>query len=155
MNSLLGSMSLKEKIKVVINQKGYFRCPNGLAQVMVGDVAAQSSAVPLAAVLPLSEVVIDGLSETPKKAIAANGERQSSVSTSENAIQHKPKDVLTAVIKDLKGRGKSKPLRIKTLTSTIKALPLNLSLQQVQTVVNQLKAQGKIIVSGTKVACKL
>ena len=29
MNALLGSMSLKEKIKVVLNQKGQFRCPNG------------------------------------------------------------------------------------------------------------------------------
>ncbi len=28
-NALLGSMSLKEKIKVVLNQKGQFKCPNG------------------------------------------------------------------------------------------------------------------------------
>ena len=28
-NSLFGSMSLKEKIKVVLNQKGQFKCPNG------------------------------------------------------------------------------------------------------------------------------
>ena len=28
-NMLLGSMSLKEKIKVVLNQKGAFKCPNG------------------------------------------------------------------------------------------------------------------------------
>lgn len=30
-NSLLGSMSLKEKFKVVLNQKGKFKCPNGTA----------------------------------------------------------------------------------------------------------------------------
>ncbi len=29
MNALLGSMSLKEKIQVVLNQKGHFKCPNG------------------------------------------------------------------------------------------------------------------------------
>jgi hypothetical protein len=29
MNALLGSMSLKEKIQVVLNQKGHFECPNG------------------------------------------------------------------------------------------------------------------------------
>jgi hypothetical protein len=29
MNALLGSMSLKEKIQLVLNQKGQFRCPNG------------------------------------------------------------------------------------------------------------------------------
>ena len=28
MNALLGSMSLKEKIQVVLNQKGEFKCPN-------------------------------------------------------------------------------------------------------------------------------
>jgi hypothetical protein len=28
-NALLGSMSLKEKLRVVLNQKGSFKCPNG------------------------------------------------------------------------------------------------------------------------------
>src|SRR4029453_8288744 len=28
-NALLGSMSLKEKVQVVLNQKGEFKCPNG------------------------------------------------------------------------------------------------------------------------------
>lgn len=27
-NALLGSMSLKEKVQVVLNQKGQFKCPN-------------------------------------------------------------------------------------------------------------------------------
>jgi hypothetical protein len=30
MNALLGRMALKEKIKVVLNQKGQFKCPNGV-----------------------------------------------------------------------------------------------------------------------------
>jgi hypothetical protein len=30
MNALLGSMSLKEKIQVVLNQRGHFKCPNGV-----------------------------------------------------------------------------------------------------------------------------
>lgn len=29
LNALLGSMSLKEKIQVVLNQQGQFKCPNG------------------------------------------------------------------------------------------------------------------------------
>ena len=33
MNALLGSMSLKEKIQVVLNQKGHFKCPNGSQRV--------------------------------------------------------------------------------------------------------------------------
>ena len=31
-NALLGSMSLKEKIQVVLNQKGQFKCPNGVGK---------------------------------------------------------------------------------------------------------------------------
>ena len=34
LNALLGSMSLKEKIQVVLNQQGQFRCPNG-AQIKI------------------------------------------------------------------------------------------------------------------------
>ena len=32
-NALLGSMSLKEKIQVALNQKGEFKCPNGVDSV--------------------------------------------------------------------------------------------------------------------------
>jgi hypothetical protein len=34
MNALLGSMSLKEKIQVVMNQKGQFKCPNGVQKAL-------------------------------------------------------------------------------------------------------------------------
>jgi hypothetical protein len=32
LNSLLGRMSLKEKLRVFLNQKGAFKCPNGVAR---------------------------------------------------------------------------------------------------------------------------
>jgi hypothetical protein len=34
-NRLLGSMSLKEKFQVVLNQKGQFKCPNGVGSAKV------------------------------------------------------------------------------------------------------------------------
>jgi hypothetical protein len=34
-NRLLGSMSLKEKFQVVLNQKGQFKCPNGVGSIKV------------------------------------------------------------------------------------------------------------------------
>ena len=34
-NALLGSMSLKEKFQVVLNQKGQFKCPNGAGAAKV------------------------------------------------------------------------------------------------------------------------
>jgi len=35
LNALLGRMSLKEKLRVVLNQKGVFKCPNGTPKVKV------------------------------------------------------------------------------------------------------------------------
>ena len=43
-NGLLGSMSLKEKIRVVLNQNGRFVCPNGAGT----EAAAEPAAAPLA-----------------------------------------------------------------------------------------------------------
>lgn len=42
-NRLLGSMSLKEKFQVVLNQKGQFKCPNG-----IGSKVATPAKVPAA-----------------------------------------------------------------------------------------------------------
>jgi HNH endonuclease len=36
-NALLGSMSLKEKFQVVLNQKGQFKCPNGVDSAKTAD----------------------------------------------------------------------------------------------------------------------
>lgn len=43
MNTLLGSMSLKEKIKVVLNQKGQFKCPNGAGSAPVEPQSSLSA----------------------------------------------------------------------------------------------------------------
>ena len=44
-NALLGSMSLKEKFEVVLNQKGQFKCPNGAGPA---KAATQAKAPPKA-----------------------------------------------------------------------------------------------------------
>ena len=47
MNTLLGRMSLKEKIQVVLNQKGQFKCPNGPRKIPATSSAkAVSSRAP-------------------------------------------------------------------------------------------------------------
>ncbi len=43
-NALLGSMSLKEKIQVVLNQKGQFKCPNGTG--CIAGITAQMKDTP-------------------------------------------------------------------------------------------------------------
>lgn len=135
LNALLGSMSLKEKIRVFLLQKGDFKCPNGTDSYTISAPALLALPAPVVE-SPVSPVVV-AASATPKAPTAPT------------------KDALAVVVKDLKGRGKSKPLRVKTLTSTIKALPLGLSDREVQALIDKLIAQGKIVVSGTKVAYKL
>src|SRR5688572_13795673 len=45
LNALFGSMSLKEKIQLVLNQKGHFKCPNkaGGRKAAVSDAAVRVS----------------------------------------------------------------------------------------------------------------
>ena len=56
-NALLGSMSLKEKMRVVLNQKGSFRCPNAAR-----SAPSQQPALPTA----------QAQSETPYEVVLAN-----------------------------------------------------------------------------------
>jgi len=44
LNALLGRMSLKEKLRVVLNQKGVFKCPNG-APKLKASVALPEGAI--------------------------------------------------------------------------------------------------------------
>lgn len=47
-NSLLGSMSVKEKFQVVLNQNGQFKCPNGSSVMKAGTPAQTKSIAPTA-----------------------------------------------------------------------------------------------------------
>ena len=104
-NALFGSMSLKEKFQVVLNQQGQFRCPN--------DQPPETQSTPPAA------------------------------------------DHYAKVIKNLKTRGTSKPRLLKTLTSTIASLLKGQPESEVISVIDRMRAEGIVEVSGTKVAYKL
>jgi hypothetical protein len=117
MNTLLGSMSLKEKIKVVLNQKGQFKCPNGAGHVASASLSTSSA--------PKLEAGV-------------------------------PRTTITAVIENLRSRGGSRPRKMKTLASTIKAVPqLKLDDKQVKAIIEYLRSSGKIVISGEQVSYKL
>jgi len=61
LNALFGSMSLKEKIQLVLNQKGHFKCPNTAAQKVVVSRAALRATPPLSRSLPerVARVIAD------------------------------------------------------------------------------------------------
>ena len=48
LNALLGSMSLKQKIQVVLNQRGQFACPNGVQRKVTKTDQATQKATKLA-----------------------------------------------------------------------------------------------------------
>jgi HNH endonuclease len=58
MNALLGSMSIKEKIQVVLNQKGSFKCPNGAQKKNVSK--------------PLARPALSAPASDPVEAVMAN-----------------------------------------------------------------------------------
>lgn len=126
LNHLLGSKSIKEKMQIVLNQRGNFQCP--------GNTCAQPATLP---------------SSTPAVIVpkAAPGPTNGNASS------------IDFVLADLKKRGASRPRKVTTLTSTIKAL-----LKQhhkpnadaeVANLIAELQKRSKVIVTDTKVSYKL
>lgn len=128
LNHLLGSKSIKEKMQIVLNQRGNFQCPGS------GGIDP---------VIPASPTPV--VTTVAAKAIPAAGSGSAS-----------PLDL---VLSDLKKRGASRPRKVSTLTSTIKAL---LKQQQkpnsdveVANLITELQKWGKVVVTDTKVGYKL
>lgn len=126
LNNLLGSKSIKEKLQIVLNQRGNFQCP--------ANTCAQSTSVQS----------INNQNVAPKPApTVSNG---SSV----------PIDLVLA---DLKKRGASRPRKVSTLASTIKALlkqhQKTNSDVEVAGVIAELQKRGRISITETKVTYKL
>ena len=120
-NALLGSMSLKEKMRVVLNQKGKFICPNGS-----GTISSASSSAPAPAASPALSPKIDNYA---------------------------------VVLADLKKRGTSRPRKVETLKSTIRATVKNakgtLTEAQLETLFKHLQINAKVLVEGDKVSYSL
>jgi len=62
---------------------------------------------------------------------------------------------LQTIIENLDSRGTARPRTIKTLTSCIKSLRLNLTDEQIAATIGELQAFGKIKLTGLQVAYKL
>jgi len=125
-NALFGSMSLKEKIQIVLNQKGHFKCPNGAGTRAPAAEKKADPAIPKKA--------------EPKTPVAAN--------TKEERIK--------LVIANLKQRGNSKPRTLKTLTSTVSSLfPKQLSQNELASLLQLLQSSGQVVVKDGKVSYAL
>ena len=117
-------MSLKEKIRVVLNQNGKFICPNGTGNPQPAPTAPATS----------TNVT------TPAPA-------QTKV------------DNYAVVLADLKKRGASRPRKVETLKSTIRATVKNakssITEAQLETLIKHLQVNAKLTIDGTKVSYSL
>ncbi len=126
LNHLLGSKSIKEKLQIVLNQKGKFQCP--------GSDSAPTALVP----------------KSSAQAIAAKSAQVIVGAATVN---------MELVLSDLKKRGASRPRKVSTLTSTIKALlkqhQKTATDTEVAGLIAELQKRGKVTIDETKVTYKL
>ena len=134
-NTLLGSMSIKQKFEVVLNQRGQFRCPN-IAVTVAPKTQAPAAKVPVPA-------------NSLKRAAKAS-RPESPPAAPQNA------DRFALVVANLETRGNSRPRTIKTLTSTVTALfPKGISKTEVASIVKRMQANGTVKIEDEKVTYKL
>ncbi|MGJ0483202.1 MAG: HNH endonuclease [Methylomicrobium sp.] len=126
LNHLLGSKSIKEKLHIVLNQRGNFQCPSHFVQ---------------------------------RPTIPINNNPVTPITNQNQAMPNGELSAIELVLSDLKKRGASRPRKISTLNSTIKAL-----LKQhkkpnadvdVENLIIELQKRGKLIINETKIAYKL
>ena len=101
-NALLGSMSLKEKIQVVLNQKGQFKCPNG-TQSKVTKTGTQASRKATKLVSERYAQVVANLKQRGK---AKPGTVPKLKSTIASLFQNKVSKIqVDALVQELQSRG--------------------------------------------------
>ncbi|MFB0934687.1 MAG: HNH endonuclease [Propionivibrio sp.] len=126
LNHLLGSKSIKEKLQIVLNQRGNFQCPD--------NVSAQTTSAP-------------------------STNTQATVSKPAPAVANGASAPIDLVLTDLKKRGASRPRKVSTLTSTIKALlkqhQKSNTDAEVVGLIAELQKRGKATITDTKVTYKL
>lgn len=134
-NTLLGSMSLKEKLQVVLNQRGAFRCPNG---------NGRAGAVVATAVAPIAP--IGAVAESPTVSDTAAKEKKPKAGvlfTPEQSAQ---------VIENLRQRGAARPGTLKALTAAVtQLLGKQLPEAEIASLIKHIQARGIVNVKGTKV----
>lgn len=110
-NHLLGSMSLKEKIRVVLNQNGQFTCPIAAGSSLVDPTnaaaAPQPTTVPPTPKVDLYSVVLTDLSKRgasrPRRVEALKNTIRSAVKNAKGSIKEPQ---LEALFKRLEADGK-------------------------------------------------
>lgn len=148
-NNLFGSMSLKEKIRVILNQKGNFSCPLN-KQVSAKSTPATAKSPPQAKTIPAKQALSTTPAKTPNPIPAPSNE------TANSDLAH----CYTVSLAKLKGMGTSRPRKLQTLRSTVQAAVKNqaqkvLDEAELQHLIDRLVQEKKVVLDETKVSYKL
>ena len=165
MNMLLGSLSLKEKLRIVLNQKGKFICPKRTAS---GAAAAPPNAAPRS----LAAVAADPTPHAPRSGHQAasgpndvrNGDLSAASTSTIPPKGSQPKKkaprgpsptYYAIVLKGLRKCGEARPKRLETLRSTIRSVVANakgsLTEPQLDALLKHLQTCDKVRISGNTV----
>lgn len=132
LNTLLGNMPLKEKLRILLNQKGKFKCPGPNAP------KTRSSAKTVSVVPSVQKTFL--LTDAPLEAPTAN------------PIDDKLVPVIAFLIK----QGRHRPIKLAGLRNSLGAsFPTQLSAKERVAVVEQLQARGYIIVENGNISYEL
>ena len=97
-NGLFGSMSLKEKIRVVLNQNGKFACPSGISAAQPPAIATPPAAEPKPAKVDNYAVVLADLKKRgasrPRKVETLKNTIRSTVKNAKSTITEAQLDTL-------------------------------------------------------------
>ena len=134
LNSLFGRFSLKEKIQIVLNQKGDFRCPRSAQPAAVQTLKSEVAD-------PALEPALEPALKPPLKP----------------PLKPAPSEPREAVLEDLRRRGNSRPGKPDRLLNTIKATLVSQGQppELAQTVLEDLVALGYASIKESKVEYKL
>ena len=128
LNKLFGRMSLKEKLKIVLHQRGNFRCPDtSRAQLLDGRVESAPASVTSKAVMAV-----------------------------ETTIRSR-EDRFELIVKDLKRRGNSRPGKLDTLENTIRAYLVQLgeAPAELPGIMRELQSRAYVSIKNKKVTYSL
>ena len=91
-----------------------------------------------------------------KKIFACRSEDVADIPIVKASNSNSPSEKTAAIVADLKRRGTAKPRTVKTLTSTISSMfQKQLPEQELESLLNALREQGLITITGTKVSYSL
>jgi len=147
LNRIFGCMSLKEKLQIVLNQNGKFKCPAGLPSAQV----AAPQLAPIPHLAPAPKPVSSPL-PVPKPVPAPKPAEQKPAAKTPRTSAEK----FALVVASLQKNPKSNPGTVEKLLNTIKChLNLRNSGNEADALLQQLIAKGYVTVAGEKVTYAL